>query len=57
MGSADPDFSDPKAEADLVTERLHGRQFMVAGAGHYPHVEMFEPVAAEIVGFISRNGN
>lgn len=52
MGSADPDFSDPKAEADLATERLHGKEFMVTGAGHYPHAEMPQLVAEEIVTFI-----
>ncbi|HUA32454.1 MAG TPA: alpha/beta hydrolase [Candidatus Binataceae bacterium] len=58
MGAADPDFSDPKAEADLVTARLHGQAFMVAGAGHYPHAEMPQAVADEIVAFIrSRNAN
>jgi pimeloyl-ACP methyl ester carboxylesterase len=52
MGTADPDFSDPKAEADLVSERLHGKEFMVAGAGHYPHAEMPDQVAAEVVSFM-----
>jgi pimeloyl-ACP methyl ester carboxylesterase len=51
-GSADPDFSDPKAEADLATERLHGKEFMVTGAGHYPQAEMPQLVAEEIVTFI-----
>ncbi len=57
MGSADPDFSDPKAEADLVSARLHGKEFMVAGAGHYPHAEMPKAVADEIVAFIRSSGN
>ncbi len=51
MGGADPDFSDPKAEAGRVADRLHGRVVMVPGAGHYPHVEQPEMVANEIVGF------
>ncbi len=55
MGSADPDFSDPKAEADLVTSRLSGQELMVPDAGHYPHVEMPELVANSIVAFLKHN--
>lgn len=39
MGSKDPDFEDPAAEARLVGGRLRGGVAMVEGAGHYPHVE------------------
>jgi len=54
MGSADPDFDNPAAEANLVADRLHGKVVMVAGAGHYPHVEQPEMVAHEIIGFIAK---
>jgi pimeloyl-ACP methyl ester carboxylesterase len=57
MGSADPDFPDPKAEADFVTSQLHGQELMVSGAGHYPHVEMPELVAKSIVAFLERNSD
>jgi pimeloyl-ACP methyl ester carboxylesterase len=57
MGSADPDFSDPKAEADLVTSRLRRQELMVPGAGHYPHVEMPDLVAKSIVDFLKHNTN
>ena len=57
MGSADPDFSDPKAEADLVTARLNGQELMVAGAGHYPHVEMPKLVANSIATFLEHNAD
>ena len=40
MGSKDPDFADPAAEAHLLSDRLHGGMDMIEGAGHYPHVEM-----------------
>ncbi|CED84931.1 Soluble epoxide hydrolase [Phaffia rhodozyma] len=39
MGSQDPDFSDPAAEARHVAEALSGTVRMVNEAGHYPHVE------------------
>ena len=52
MGSKDPDFSDPAAEGKLVAERLHGKLFMVEGAGHYPHAEMPGEVGPVIVKFL-----
>ncbi len=52
MGSKDPDFSDPAAEANLVANRLHGQLIMVDGAGHYPHVEMHDEVEPEIIKFL-----
>lgn len=53
MGSADPDFPDPRAEAELVAERLAGEVLMVEGAGHYPQAELPEVVAPAIVSFVA----
>jgi pimeloyl-ACP methyl ester carboxylesterase len=36
MGEKDPDFPDPKAEADWIAQTLHGDAVMVPDAGHYP---------------------
>ena len=52
MGSRDPDFDDPVAEADWVADHLHGKKLMVEGAGHYPHVEYPDIVAPAIIDFI-----
>jgi pimeloyl-ACP methyl ester carboxylesterase len=52
MGSKDPDFPDPAAEARLVAERLNGRAALVEGAGHYPHAEMPEKAAPLILDFL-----
>ena len=52
MGSKDPDFPSPAAEADLVATRLHAEVLMVAGAGHYPHAEMPEQTAPPIIAFL-----
>jgi pimeloyl-ACP methyl ester carboxylesterase len=52
MGTKDPDFGDPAAEAKLVANRLHGRLVMVDGAGHYPHVEMHKQVGPAIIKFL-----
>lgn len=51
MGTRDPDFKNPEAEAQLITERSRGTYRMVEGAGHYPHAEMPDTVAPEIIAF------
>ena len=67
MGSRDPDFKDPTAEARWVTDRIRtdrirtdsirsdrlgGDYHIVAGAGHYPHAEMPEITAPLVLEFI-----
>lgn len=42
MGTADPDWADPRAEGEGVIAALRpgiGRLAIIDGAGHYPHVE------------------
>ncbi len=48
MGSKDPDFPSPEAEARLLAEHLSGEVAIIEGAGHYPQAEMpeqFTPLA------------
>jgi pimeloyl-ACP methyl ester carboxylesterase len=52
MGSKDPDFKDPAAEAQWIAQRLHGQIEMVKDAGHYPHAEMPEQAGEVILAFI-----
>jgi pimeloyl-ACP methyl ester carboxylesterase len=52
MGTKDPDFKDPTAEAKWLGEQTHGKVMMVDGAGHYPHVEMIDKTAQPIVDFL-----
>lgn len=52
MGSKDPDFPDPKAEAKWVADAVHGRYTMIDGAGHYPHAEMPEVTTPLIISFL-----
>ena len=40
MGSKDPDFKNPIAEAKRVAEAVRGEYKIVDDAGHYPHAEM-----------------
>jgi pimeloyl-ACP methyl ester carboxylesterase len=52
MGSKDPDFPSPQAEAELIAGRLHGKVAVVDGAGHYPQTEYPTETAAAILAFV-----
>ncbi len=49
MGTKDPDFPDPAAEARLIAGRLRGDVVMIDGAGHYPQAEFPAETAAAIL--------
>jgi pimeloyl-ACP methyl ester carboxylesterase len=53
MGSKDPDFKDPAAEARLVADRLHCEAIMIESAGHYPHAEMPAETGPHILRFFN----
>ena len=52
MGSADPDFPDPTAEAHVIARRTHGSAHVVDGAGHYPHVQRPDEVNPVVIEFL-----
>jgi pimeloyl-ACP methyl ester carboxylesterase len=53
MGDRDPDFPDPKAEADWIAHALHGEALIVPEAGHYPQSQQPDITAAAIVRFLA----
>jgi len=53
MGEQDPDFPDPRAEADWIADALGGRTEMVADAGHYPQSQQPDLVADAVTGFLA----
>ena len=53
MGGADSHFKDPTAEGESIAAQTGGSLHVVPGAGHYPHVEFPDDVAAAIKGFLS----
>ncbi|MGA7989097.1 MAG: alpha/beta hydrolase [Candidatus Dormiibacterota bacterium] len=58
MGDRDPDFPDPKAEADWIGATLHANVVMVPEAGHYPQSQQPEITANAVLGFLkSLDGN
>jgi pimeloyl-ACP methyl ester carboxylesterase len=56
MGSKDPDFPDPAAEARFTADSLGGSAevMIVDGVGHYPHSEAAEVVAPAVVAFVKK---
>ncbi|MCX6049277.1 MAG: alpha/beta hydrolase [Chloroflexi bacterium] len=52
MGTKDPDFKDPAAEAQWVAQNLHGTYHLIEGAGHYPHAELPAVSAPLILEFL-----
>lgn len=52
MGSKDPDFKPPEAEAKWLAQALHGTYELIDGAGHYPQAEMPEVTAPLILSFL-----
>ena len=60
MGSADPDFPDPKAEGEAVVAALPsglGTIRVINGAGHYAHAECPDELASMVIGFLAENVN
>ena len=54
MGTKDPDFPDPAAEAAFVAGALGGEVLLVEGAGHYPHAEMPDRVVPAVQALLRR---
>ncbi len=56
MGTRDPDFKDPRAEAEWIAERLHATVVMIEEAGHYPQSQQpratFDAVGAFLSGVV-----
>jgi pimeloyl-ACP methyl ester carboxylesterase len=52
MGEKDPDFPDPKAEADWIAKTLHAEVVMVPEAGHYPQSQQPDITTDAILGFL-----
>ena len=52
MGTADPDFPDPTAEANFIVEKTGGQLALIDGAGHYPQTEVPDQTNPCIVEFL-----
>jgi pimeloyl-ACP methyl ester carboxylesterase len=56
MGSKDPDFPDPAAEARFTADHLGGPAdvLMIDGVGHYPQAEAVDEVAPAVAAFVAK---
>ena len=58
MGEEDPDFPDPKSEADWIAQALRADVVMVPEAGHYPHSQRPDITNDAVLRFLAAvNGN
>jgi len=58
FGTSDPDFADPRAEGEAIVAAMpagRGTVATVDGAGHYPHAQSPDAVAALIVPFLKEH--
>jgi pimeloyl-ACP methyl ester carboxylesterase len=58
MGTLDPDFADPKGEGDAVAAAMPagiGSVATIEGAGHYPHAQSPDEVAALVIPFLKEH--
>lgn len=53
MGSKDPDFADPAAEAAWIAAQARGEAAVLEGCGHYPFSERPDATAERIVRFLA----
>jgi pimeloyl-ACP methyl ester carboxylesterase len=52
MGERDPDFPDPRAEAEWIARALHASVVMVPDAGHYPQSQQPEITTSAVQSFL-----
>ena len=52
MGEKDPDFPDPRSEANWIARALHAEVVMVPEAGHYPQSQRPDVTTPAIVRFL-----
>lgn len=60
MGTLDPDFVNPRAEGEAIIAAMPrglGEVAMVEGAGHYPHVQCSDAVAALVLRFLKEHAS
>ncbi len=58
MGTLDPDWPDPRAEADAIVAAMPaglGRAVMIDRAGHYPQTQFPDQVAAALLPFLKEH--
>jgi pimeloyl-ACP methyl ester carboxylesterase len=60
MGTLDPDFANPRAEGEGIVAAMPDGLGIVAtieGAGHYPHAQSPDEVAALVIPFLKEHAS
>ncbi len=60
MGTLDSDWPDPRAEGEKIVAAMPaglGRAVMIDGAGHYPHTQFPDQVAAAMLPFLKEHAS
>jgi pimeloyl-ACP methyl ester carboxylesterase len=57
MGTKDPDFPDPVAEAHYIAEQTQGAVVLIDGAGHYPQTEMPDKTTPIVIDFLKQSAS
>ena len=55
MGTADPDFPDPRAEALHIANIMGADVVWSEGSGHYPQAETPELVSRALIDLVGRS--
>jgi pimeloyl-ACP methyl ester carboxylesterase len=53
MGEKDPDFPDPRREAEWIAAQTGGETLLVPGGGHYPMAEAPDVVTPAVLSFLA----
>jgi pimeloyl-ACP methyl ester carboxylesterase len=53
MGEQDPDFPDPRAEADWIAQAIGAQVLMVPEAGHYPQSQRPDITTGAVLRFLA----
>lgn len=55
MGTRDPDYPDPEAEAQWIADQLSGEVALIDKAGHYPQAEKPGETTMALLAFLGRH--
>jgi len=55
MGEKDPDFPDPRGEAEWISQTLNAKVVMVPDSGHYPQSQQPQITTGAVLGFLKEH--
>jgi pimeloyl-ACP methyl ester carboxylesterase len=55
MGEKDPDFPDPRGEAEWISQTLNAKVVMVPNSGHYPQSQQPQITTGAVLSFLKEH--